>query len=85
MILPNKHLKLDRTILGVSAEILSLIGAEATVSELWERIHARRRKSGAPINFDWFILSLSFLYAVGAISIREGVLIQGGDSNDSVN
>jgi hypothetical protein len=60
MILPGKHLRQDRALLSIGAEILTHLDEPKTVSELWERICQTRRatKSIAPLSFDWFILSL---------------------------
>lgn len=78
MILPAKHLKPDRALLGIGGEILAVIEGEYTVSELWEHVQARRSTQASPLSYDWFILSLSFLYAIGAINYEQG-LIRIGD------
>jgi hypothetical protein len=76
MILPHKHLHLDRALVGVGAEILAQLYEARTVSELWERVTtARARSPGiAAISFDWFILALCFLYACDALNF-DGQLI----------
>jgi hypothetical protein len=79
MILPGKHLKPNRALLGIGGEILSAMEQGITVSELWQRVRDGRQNSGSPLSFDWFVLSLSFLYAVEAINLRDGVLVRGGD------
>lgn len=75
MILPGKHLKQDRTLLGIGGEILAVLEQEQTVSELWERVQEGRGEHENPLSFDWFILSLSFLYSIDAIGYHRGVLI----------
>lgn len=74
MILPAKHLKQDRALLGLGGQLLQLLADGYTVSELWERVRASRVKQGTPISFDWFLLGLTFLYAIGAVELRHGVL-----------
>ncbi|WP_075207631.1 ABC-three component system middle component 6 [Archangium violaceum] len=75
MILPTKHLRKDRAILSVGGEILSQLDEPYTVSELWERVRRARNGSFAvTLTFDWFILALSFLYAVSAIDFADGVI-----------
>jgi ABC-3C biological conflict system middle component len=74
MILPGKHLRQDRAMLGVGAEILAELYEARTVSELWERVRLPRAPSDAPLSFDWFVLSLSFLYAVAAIDFADGLV-----------
>jgi hypothetical protein len=76
MILPGKHLRQDRALIQVGAEILAQIGDGRTVSELWERVRIARANSPgiAPLSFDWFVLSLTFLYAVSALEIRNALI-----------
>jgi hypothetical protein len=76
MILPAKHLRQDRALLGVGAEILCHLDEARTVSELWERVRGARviAQAATPLSFDWFVLSLSFLYAMGAIDFARGIV-----------
>jgi hypothetical protein len=74
MILPGKHLQQDRALLGVGAEILGHLDEERTVSELWERVRSARGESASPLSFDWFVLALTFLYAIAAVDLAEGVI-----------
>jgi hypothetical protein len=76
MILPAKHLRQDRALLGVGAEILSHLDEARTVSELWERVRGARVTTPAapPLSFDWFVLSVSFLYAIKAIDFAHGIV-----------
>lgn len=74
MILPGKHLRQDRALLGVGSEILAQLGEPHTVSELWERTRLSRSAAAAPLSFDWFILSLSFLYAIAAVEMVDGLI-----------
>ena len=79
MILPGKHLKPDRAILGIGSEILATIEEGDTVSELWERVQENRGEHANPLSFDWFVLSLSFLYAVDAVGYEQGLLTMRGE------
>jgi hypothetical protein len=74
MILPGKHLRHDRALLGVGAEILMQLAEPRTISEVWERVRLARGKKVAPISFDWFVLSLSFLYAIAAVDYIDGIV-----------
>lgn len=76
MILPNKHLREDRALLTIGAEILTHLDESRTVSELWERVHAGRTSNPtyAPLSFDWFILSLNLLYAISAVDMADGIV-----------
>ena len=77
MILPGKHLRQDRALLTVGAEILAQLDEPRTVSELWERVGNARRSSPsvAPLSFDWFVLSLNLLFALSALDLSDGVVV----------
>jgi hypothetical protein len=75
MILPGKHLQQDRALLGVGAEILGHLDEERTVSELWERVRSARGPAATPLSFDWFLLALTFLYAIAAVDLTDGAII----------
>ena len=76
MILPAKHLSQDRALLEIGAEVLTHLDERRTVSELWYRVQVVRavRSSSAPISFDWFVLSLTFLYSISAVDLVDGLI-----------
>jgi hypothetical protein len=73
MILPDKHVNLDQSFLGQGAALLEKLTRPLTVSGLWERSKAPT-ESG---NFERFILTLDFLFAIGALDIRDDLLVKG--------
>lgn len=74
MILPTKHLPESHSLLGVGGTILALLGEkEATVSSLWDEFRNARKDAGL-VSFDWFVLGLDLLFALGAIELDRGVL-----------
>lgn len=76
MILPTKHLRAERSLLGVGSEVLSILTKPMTVSSLWNAMRARRSKatSEPPIDYRWFVLTLDFLYLVRALDMQRGTL-----------
>lgn len=76
MILPTKHIYPDRALIGVGGEILALLKKPKTVSRLWDDLRERRsaREPDAPISYQWFLLSLDFLYIIEAIDFESGLL-----------
>lgn len=78
MILPSKHLPQDRALLTVGGHILTFLARPKTVSALWEELskHAQRSTDAAPrrVTYDWFLLALALLYAIGAIELNEGLV-----------
>jgi hypothetical protein len=77
MILPSKHLRQDRALLSIGAEILTHLDEPRSVSELWERVRARRAEGTllTPISFDWFVLAVNLLYALSAVDLAGGLVI----------
>ena len=78
MILPGKHLKAHRALLTVGGEILSVMEHSCSVSAVWERVRTLRsaREGASPLPFDWFVLALSLLFAMGAIDLRGDNLVR---------
>lgn len=80
MILPTKHIPEHRSLIGVGGTILALLSErEATVSGLWEEFLEIRGETGR-ISFDWFVLGLDLLFAMGAIELDRGVIRRRGRS-----
>lgn len=72
MILPTKHLPLDRTLLAGAATLLGSLRSPATVSATWERV----RETSAITTFDRFVLCLDMLHALGLVELRSGRLVR---------
>lgn len=70
MILPTKHLPLERTLLAAGAQILEQLTAPMTVSTLWEEV-----RGGASFpSFDRLVLALDMLCALGMVVLHDGKL-----------
>ena len=76
MLLPTKHLDPDRALLCLGAELLQSLAEPQTVSALWEtvRMKAEDTEPTRRITFDWYVLALVALYAMGAVEFADGVL-----------
>ena len=76
MIMPTKHVRAERALIGVGAEVLAIMREPMTVSRLWNEIRDRRSVSSpnAPIDYNWFILALDLLFMIGVIETRTGVV-----------
>jgi hypothetical protein len=76
MILPTKHVRADRALIGVGAEVLELLKRPMTMSKIWDEIRTRRTLHAphAPIDYEWFVLSLDFLYLMGAVELERGLV-----------
>ena len=77
MILPTKHIRPERALLTLGADLLGFLREPMTVSRLWDDIRTSRSdRNGraAPINYDWFVLALDLLFMVGAVEFERGLI-----------
>lgn len=75
MIVPTKHIPSERALLSLGARILKSLATPRTVSYLWDEI--RRSQEGRlarPISYNWFVLALDLLFALGAIQFEDGLI-----------
>lgn len=70
MILPTKHISISHSLLGIGARILEHMYQARTVSSLWSDVSTMPEVG----TFERFVLTLDFLYTIGAIEINEGLL-----------
>lgn len=71
MILPNKHLLSQDSLIGVGGLLLTKINpAGITVSRLWEGVRDRREVG----TYDRFILALDTLFLLGYLNMENGML-----------
>lgn len=79
MILPTKHIRAERALLTVGADILTCLKRPMTVSRVWDEIRKQSDEAVnvAPISYGWFILALDLLFITKAISFENGVLRKG--------
>lgn len=76
MILPTKHIRPDRALIGVGAEVLNTLGPPMTMSNLWDNIRSRRSTTtpNPAIDYQWFVLALDLLYMIGIIELEDGLI-----------
>ncbi len=70
MIIPDKMIKLKYSFLGAGSKILKELATPQTVSSLWEKVKEMEEIK----TFDKFLLILDFLYILGIIEFKEGLL-----------
>ena len=78
MITPTKGVRPERSLLYLGGQVLADLGEPTTVSAAWEALARRREREGqeSTITFDWFVLALDLLRALGAIRLRDGLLVK---------
>ncbi|WP_428116910.1 ABC-three component system middle component 6 [Candidatus Poriferisodalis sp.] len=70
MILPTKGIHPDRALITIGGDIIDALQQPMTVSGLWEILRERRSTIGKrEVGFDWFILTLDMLYALGVVKL----------------
>lgn len=75
VLLPNKYIHEERTVIKAGGRLVHLLDGPLTVTQLWEKYKSIQENLGLPqVPFDLFILTLDFLYAIGAIEFRKGKL-----------
>ncbi|HEY4800302.1 MAG TPA: ABC-three component system middle component 6 [Bacteroidia bacterium] len=70
MILPNKNIILQYSILGSGSIVLKELLKPETVSSLWEKLKDKREIQ----SFEKFVLTLDFLYSINALEINNGLI-----------
>ena len=81
MILPSKTVPPERSLIALGSEVLELLrDSSLTVSSVWTELHVNEKATRSiPASFEWFVLALDMLYALGAIELEpSGVLITVG-------
>lgn len=76
MIQPTKHIRPDRALIGLGAEVLGALEQPKTMSKLWDEIRSRR-SADTPcpvIAYRWFVLALDLLYMIGAVEFQRGLI-----------
>jgi hypothetical protein len=78
MILPSKHLSQNRALLTIGADILKHLSSPVTVSAIWEKVScfSRDQNTSSSLRYDYFVLALDLLYLIGAVELREGLLVR---------
>jgi len=79
MILPSKHLPQERALLTIGATILGRLSSPVTVSALWEQMPraVAHQKAPPPLRYDAFVLALDLLFLIGAVELRDGLVVRG--------
>ena len=70
MILPDKNIKLEYSLLNCGALILDEIRDPKTISLLWEQVKQKETLD----NYEKFVLTLDFLFIINAIKLNDGFL-----------
>jgi hypothetical protein len=81
MILPDKNIVLQYSILGSGGIILKELHKPETISSLWEKIKKHKQIQ----SFEKFVLTMDFLFALDVIEITNGLVFVKQSGNDKRN
>ena len=77
MILPDKSIKLRYSLLSCGAVILNFLSKQQTINALWDKT----RDTEELMNYEKFLLTLDFLFAIGAITFIDGMIKRCNDDS----
>jgi len=71
MLLPDKHITLSQSILGLGAFVLETVSTPKTIDELWQSLMEVRNTVAFPAyhSFDNLIAAICFLHSINAIDV----------------
>ncbi len=72
MIMPNKNIRIEYSLLNCGALLLEELHNRDTISSLWEK----SRTKEPLINYEKFILTLDYLFTISAIQMKNGLLVR---------
>lgn len=73
MLLPEKHITLAESILGLGAFLLSDLNEPKSLDRLYANVAVARENNSLPAyhDFDAVILAVLFLYSIGAVELTD--------------
>lgn len=73
MILPTKGIPASKALITVGGDILDILEESSlTIASLWLQVSERRESSPMTrVSYDWFVLALDLLYALGAVELSD--------------
>lgn len=75
MILPDKNIKLEYSLLNCGAQILKILDEPKTLSEIWSNVKHFRGFTG----YEKFLLVLDYLFMINAIALSDDLIMRCND------
>ena len=72
MIMPNKNIKLEYSLLNCGAIILENLQEIDTISSLWEKA----RLTETMVNYEKFVLTMDYLFLIDVIRMDNGMIVR---------
>ncbi len=76
MILPTKHINFSQSLLGLGSYVLLQLQSPKSIDELWKKYESdyENKIYSAKHSFDNLIMTLLFLYSIGSVLEKGGVI-----------
>ncbi|MBF0102348.1 MAG: hypothetical protein HQK77_15710 [Desulfobacterales bacterium] len=76
MVIPTKHTNFSESLLGFGYYVLTQLQSPVSVDDLWKQyqIDYKSEKYFARHSFDNLLLTIVFLYSIGAVNEQNGVI-----------
>lgn len=73
MILPDKHIRLAESLLGLGGFVLESLSQAKTIDSLWDEFHIAYESHEYPAyhTFENLVLAISFLHSIGVVEQDE--------------
>jgi hypothetical protein len=78
MIIPTKHTNFAESLLGFGSYVLTRLESPGSIDDLWKQYQAdyKNKVYFAKHSFDNLLLTVVFLYSIGAVNEQDGVIIK---------
>jgi len=78
MIIPTKHTNLSKSLLGFGSYVLTRLESPGSIDDLWKQyqVDYKNKEYLAKHSFDNLLLTVVFLYSIGAVNEQDGVIVK---------
>ena len=70
MILPTKYIRIENSLMGIGAELITRLEQPRTISSLWEQMKVVKWVN----SYENFILALDFIFLLDLIDFEKGFI-----------
>jgi hypothetical protein len=70
--MPDKNIRVEYSLLYCGSAVLKSFYTADTISSLWEKF----KNTNKYWTFEKFILTLDYLYTIGAIALKDGLIVR---------
>ncbi len=77
MLLPDKHIRIAESFLGLGAFVLATLDEEQSIDDIWAQFESVNNTTQYPAyhTFDNLLIAVAFLYTIGSVRMTDQGLI----------